>query len=203
MQSSDLKPGDIMACHGTDIISQVIRYGTASMFGPSRLRFGPSHVAMIVPWVEGKVWFESTSLTKEHCIYRGRSVRGVQVHSPFARIDEYVGAGGFVDVYRLSDIDQLTKEECDLLQKIVFKHFLPNEVDYDTIGAIISGTRVLKMTRLLPSDALRSVFCSEVLAAILQRLHRMNRANPTKFNPACLLRRLITEGTYTFVNRIK
>ena len=43
---------------------------------------------------------------------------------------------------------------------------------------------------------LHEVFCSELIAATLQRLCRLNREDPTRFNPGRLVRRLIHEGTY-------
>ncbi|MBT6153663.1 MAG: hypothetical protein HOH82_03115, partial [Planctomycetaceae bacterium] len=59
-------------------------------------------------------------------------------------------------------------------------------------------TRLFKRTRLLPNADLNELFCSELVAAVLMRLSRLNRTNPTRYNPACLLRQLVREGSYQF-----
>jgi hypothetical protein len=48
----------------------------------------------------------------------------------------------------------------------------------------------------LPGADLQSLFCSELVAAILMRLNRLNHANPTGFSPARLLRTLVLLGKY-------
>lgn len=78
------------------------------------------------------------------------------------------------------------------------RHFIGKEVTYDLGGALLSGTRLFKRTRLLPSADLNELFCSELVAAVCMRLGRMNRSNPTRFNPACLLRELVRHGTFQF-----
>ncbi len=71
-----------------------------------------------------------------------------------------------------------------------------NPVGFDLGGAILSGTRAIRWLGLLPGADLHSLFCSELVAAILMRLNRLNHANPTGFSPARLLRLLVTLGTY-------
>lgn len=194
----ELLPGDLAACYGTDWVSRAISLGTASLFAPRRLRLGPSHVAVICERHGAPVWVESTTLCKHPCVILGRHTSGVQAHLPELRIQDYVSAGGCVDIYRLSPIDRLSHAESDLLTRILVKHFIGRMVRYDTGGALVSGTRLFKRTRLLPRADLDSLFCSELAAAVFMRLSRMNRANPTRYNPACLLRQLVREGTVQF-----
>lgn len=200
-----LQPGDVLACYGSDFLSRMITWGTATIFAGRRLRLGPSHMAIIAEKDGSPIWIESTMLCPHPCIVQGLHARGVQAHLPEYRVHDYVARGGRVDLYRLSPIDALSKAEAALLTEILFQHFLGRGVNYDTGGALISGTRVLKRARLLSfiRDAdLDAIFCSELIAAVLMRLHRMNRDNPTKFSPAHLLRRLVKEGTYQFVGRV-
>lgn len=206
-------PGDIIAFYGTGRTSVAIRLGTCSPVAPKRLRFGPSHVGIVCnPWADDSrpcfqgydkpVLIESTSLARTPPLFPpGKPCQGVQAHIPSHRIEEYLDSGGYADLYRLSPIDRFSSEESLLLSRILIKHFLYMRSAYDTGGALLSGTRVLKLTRLLPASALETVFCSELIAAVLQRLSRMNRTNPTKHNPSSLLRTLVWQGTYQFDTR--
>jgi len=111
-------------------------------------------------------------------------------------VRDYLAAGGTVDVYRLTDINQFDQKERRLLRRILFRHFLWTPVGYDLGGAILSGTRAIRWLGLLPGADLHSLFCSELVAAILMRLNRLNHANPTGFSPARLLRTLVVQGKY-------
>lgn len=195
----DFQPLDLLACYGTDATARAITWMTASAFAPRRLRLGPSHVAVICRHHEMPLWLESTTLCHLPCAVLGYRVEGVQAHLPEQRIDDYVHAGGRVDLYRLSPIERLSQNDSELLSKILIRHFLGQLVTYDLGGALLSGTRLFKRTRLLPAADLNELFCSELVAAVLMRLGRLNRANPTRYNPACLLRQVVREGTFQFM----
>ena len=190
--SKGLKPGfdplDIAACYGTGFTAKAISYGTASVLAPPRLKVGPSHVATFCNYQQRMMWIESTTLCPHPCEITGRPINGCQAHHPASRIADYLADGGRVDLYRLSAIEKLSRDERDLLSRILIRHFVGREVTYDLGGALLSGTRLFKRTRLLPSADLNELFCSELVAAVCMRLGRMNRSNPTQFNPACLLR---------------
>jgi hypothetical protein len=190
-----LLPGDIAACFGTDLTGRAISWGTASPFAPCGLRIAPSHVAICCEFEERIVWVESTTLCGHACLVRGRPVSGVQVHRPHTRIADYV-RGARVDIYRLADIQQLSSAESRLLSRILIDHFVRHAVSYDMGGAMLSGTRAFQLTRFFPSANLDELFCSELVAAVLMRLGRMNHANPTRFSPGRLLRELVRQGTY-------
>ena len=197
-----LKPGDIAACFGTDFPSRLISSVTASWFGPGDLRWGPSHVALICYSDDSPLWVESTTLSHRPCQVRGEPIEGVQAHLPEDRIGDYLDSGGQVDIYRLSDIDSLSQDESRLLTHILIDHFVRRSVRYDIAGAALSGTRVIQLLRIFPIADLHELFCSELIAAVLMRLGRMNRENPTRFNPARLLRRLMRDGTYRRLNSL-
>ncbi len=196
--TDEFLPFDLAACYGTDPAARAITWLTASVLSPPRLRLGPSHVAVICEFHGSLVWVESTTLCAHPCVILGRPVSGCQAHLPEMRIDDYVSAGGRVDLYRLSPVDRLSQFESDLLTKILVRHFIGREITYDLGGALLSGTRLFKRTRLLPSADLNELFCSELAAKVLMRLGRLNRDNPTKYNPASLLRQLVREGTAQF-----
>jgi len=196
--NDDFQPLDLAACYGADWTGRLISFGTASVLAPRRLRIGPSHIALICEQHGSPVWIESTTLCAHPCVILGRHISGVQAHLPEMRIQDYAQSGGRVDLYRLSPIDRLSQPESELLTRILIRHFIGRQVTYDMGGALLSGTRLFKRTRLLPSADLNELFCSELVAAVLMRLGRLNRANPTRYNPACLLRQLVREGTYQF-----
>lgn len=190
------QPGDLVACYGNDWISRGIQWVTWSPFATSELRCGPSHLAIMTESDCGLLWVESTTLCRHPCIVRGEVVSGCQAHEPHDRIQDYLSSGGSVAVYRLTGINQLDESERQLLRHILFQHFLWTQVKYDFGGAILSGTRAIRWLGLLPGADLHSLFCSELVAAILMRLNRLNHANPTGFSPARLLRGLVMLGKY-------
>ena len=195
-QEVAFQPGDIVACFGTDVGSRAISIATASLRGPSGLFWGPSHAAILCPHAGELLWVESTTFCRRPCRVQGRVTSGVQAHAPRWRIADYLEAGGRVDLYRLAGIESLSLAEADLLSRILIRHFVARGIDYDLAGALLSGTRVLSWTHLFPGADLNHLFCSELIAAVLMRLGRMARDNPSRFHPARLLRQLVRCGTY-------
>jgi hypothetical protein len=198
MTEFEFEPLDIAACYGTGFTAKAISYGTAALLAQPRLRIGPSHVAVLCEFHGRMVWIESTTLCEHPCVIMARHINGCQAHLPEMRIQDYLQAGGRVDLYRLAPIEKLSRVESELLTRILVRHFIGKQVTYDLGGALVSGTRLFKQTRLLPSADLNELFCSELVAAVCMRLGRMNRSNPTRFNPACLLRELVRHGTFQF-----
>jgi len=192
----DWEPGDLAACYGADAASRVIRWGTFSPFGPSGLRFGPSHVAIICQYGGQPLWVEATTLCRRPCLVREQVVSGAQAHDPDERVADYENDDGRVERYRLTEISSLSSDESQLLSRILIGHFVRRGRRYDLCGALLSGTRAFQLSRLFPAADLASLFCSELVAAVLMRLNRMNHANPTRFNPARLLRELVRTGKY-------
>lgn len=203
---AEFRPGDIAACHGRDAISRLIRAGTAA-FRPPRL--GPSHVAILCPAAiqpatpQGEqqqatrlLWVESTTFCPTPCLMQERRVKGVQVQRIEDRIGQYRATGGRVDLYRLSPLWELDREEQFRLTMAMLSHV---GLGYDLRGAIRSGTRLYARLPIFPPACLESLFCSELLAAVLMRLGRLNHANPTRYNPARLLRELVATGKYHLV----
>ncbi len=197
------QPGDIAACYGADWTGRLISLGTASLFAPPKLRIGPSHVAILCELKGDLTWVESTTLCEAPCLVRGESVAGAQAHRPRDRVNDYVRSNGKVDVYRLTSINALSNPESLLLSAILINHFVRPGKHYDMHGAILSGTRTFQLSRLFPGANLDELFCSELVAAVAMRLNRMNHSNPTRFNPARLLRQLVRSGKYHFLRSIE
>lgn len=188
--------GDILACYGAEAVSRAISWGTFSLFAPCGLRVAPSHVSIIADLHGEPAVFESTTLSNRECLIAGEVTAGIQCQRPIERVWDYTHRGGRVDVYRLMRWEELSRptevyELSDLLRRMT-----EARLRYDTFGAVLSGTRAFQMTRLFPTADLESLFCSELVAFCLMRLNRMARANPARFNPGRLLRRLVSHGTY-------
>lgn len=197
------RPGDILACYGADFTSRLISWGTTDLLAPRSLQFGPSHVALICDYQSEPLWVESTTMCRTPCVVQGRLISGAQAHFPDDRIDDYVQHGGHVDLYRLSSLMSLSAAESQLLSTILVDHLVRGGIHYDLRGAIFSGTRAFQLTRLFPNADLNELFCSELVAAVAMRLQRMNHANPTRYNPARLLRELVRHGTYYRVQTLQ
>lgn len=196
-----IQPGDLFACRGRDRVSRLISWGTARLLAPAGLRVGPCHVAIAARHGRhGMLWVESTAFGSalqqgEGCVIRKRVADGCQAHTLANRID-YWRAVGSVEVYRLAPIESLSTEESGLLSEILFKHFVEPGIRYDWPHVVLAGTRVLKRTDLMPAETRDALFCSELVAAVLMRLGRLARGNPTRYSPADLLRELVRNGTY-------
>lgn len=174
-------PGDLLLFSGRDWTSRVIEWATR----------GPSHVGMLCPHADyGPLVYESTTLCDEPCVITGKRIQGVQAHFPASRIARYPGT---VALLRLMPAWRLNRDEVALLHRWL-SHVISET--YDLRGAILSGTRLFKWTALMPYPDLGSLFCSELCAAALMRLHRMPLENPSIYNPASLLRELRRCGTY-------
>lgn len=198
--------GDLFACWGGDWLSRAISLETSSLLGPTPMRWGPSHVAIACPrWFPLHhlqcYWWESTTLTQRPCLEADRPVSGCQVHPIVSRLHDYTRGGGRVSVYRLTEFDALTERDVTQLRALLGQcvgdvdDTKRQPVTYDTAGALCSGTRIIKRFTLWRNQR-DTLFCSELLAAVLQRLGRLCRQNPSEFTPAKLMRKLLTEGTY-------
>ena len=120
-----------------------------------------------------------------------RPVYGVQEHRPVDRWNAYQGR---CVVYR--PVMALSQEQKDQMG-IELRRFSAGHVPYDLAGALISGTRFLRY--LVPASRNR-LFCSELVATVLQRSHLMNWGSPAGYSPGRLLRELVKAGTFERVN---
>lgn len=173
------RPGDLLFFYGQTWQSRVIEAVTR----------GPSHVGICSAWyhccqpvVDGEtLLFESTTLCDLPDLLLGEKIDGVQVHRPAERIDAYQGR---ICCMRLADGWELEKDEEYALRN--WLHDLHGK-PYDLEGALASGTRLFKWLPLMPYPDLGHLFCSELCAELLMRLHRLPLGDPGVYNPASLM----------------
>lgn len=190
----DWQPGDIAACFGTGPLSLAISTATAWPLAPAGLKLGPSHVAIIGRLNNGSPgWFESTTLCARDCLLRDEPVQGCQVHAPEDRVADY---GGRVLQYRPHPVWQFQTDERVALS-LMLADCVRNETNYDTRGALLSRSHVLQHLSCLAGEPLAALFCSELVALVLQRFGRLcPNTHPGRFHPGSLLRRLVKTGIY-------
>lgn len=180
VSASRFQPGDLLAFYGRDLVSRVIELATC----------GPSHVGIVCD-MGGPMLVESTTLCELPCAVTGECLAGVQAHRPWDRIGNYVGRVVHVP---LSPVWRLSRSESEFLTAMLAQHWIGKP--YELAGAILSGTRLLKWSRLLPYPDGSSAFCSHLVAACLQRLGRMPLRRASAFNPASLIRLERRLGVY-------
>lgn len=198
----EFRPGDILACYGTCPVARAIRRWTyRPWYRDQRLRCAPSHVGIIadlpVSGMTTRVLVESTSLCDRDCLITGRPVSGVQAHGPEGRVWDYLRGGGWVDQYRPTEACEFNDAELGrlaILCRAMAGH------DYDTIGAGFSGLAITRRWLNRTAD-LSTLFCSELVARLLQCLNRMNWSNPSNWTPGDLIREAVCTGVYEHVRR--
>lgn len=183
-----LQAGDLLAFSGTDLLSRIVQLGTFSRF---------SHVGICARWGDRLLLFESTTLNPEPCAILGRRLDGVQAHCPWQRICAYPGE---VWCCRLVSQERLKPDESrrltDFLAELLGKQ-------YDTPGALLSGTRLLKRRWWASREDLARLFCSELCTAALKHVRRFPLVNASAVNPSELVREAVRIGMYQPAVRLK
>lgn len=193
--------GDILACHGRDVVSRGIRLATTWPLDPWSVFSPPSHVAICCRWHNEVIAVESTSFPRRACLIQRKQVQGVQAHSPHEVIGDYRHACGRVDVYRLVGIHRLTNREDHDFSRWLIDEFVKPGIRYDTAGAILSAERISRLVHRMPNADLNQLFCSELIAAVLMRVGLMNQDNAALYSPGRLLRELLRLGKYKLIRR--
>lgn len=138
------------------------------------------------------------------CLEAKRKVSGVQCHAVGDRLKDYLWEGR-VDVYRLTPINAMCGHAVQDMRDDLISWFIRENVSYDFASAVFSGADVIrsidKFTGMM-IPKLESVFCSQLIAAELMSLCRMNRDNPQRYNPGRLLRNLVEQGTYSRIRSL-
>ena len=183
-----LHTGDVVACWGNDWVSRVISLMTCSLLPPWVLRWPPSHVAIIHREPDAEpIWYESTTMAPGRPASGKRPVYGVQEHRPAERWSDY---GGRCVVYRPT-VKLTTAQKQQM--GVELRRFAAGHIPYDMTGALLSGMWVLRY--LVPASRQR-MFCSELIATVLQRVRLMNWGSPAGYSPGRLLRELVKAGAF-------
>lgn len=155
-------------------------------------------------WQEQLLMFESTTLNDRPCEITGQMIKGVQAHKPLDRIEAYDG-----DVYycRLTR-PYRAKFESNGRQRRLSIGCLARIGDaYNGRGAALSGTHLTLRLRdhfwaWSKTDRTR-LFCSQYLASVLSPIDLFPIDDPRKWNPARLLKKLVSSGVYKPPKRVE
>ena len=175
----ELAPGDLLGFSGNDLVSHVVNLGSLGL--PYR---GISHVGIVSEWASKLVLFESTTFQSKPCLIKGKIIAGVQAN----RIEDRLA--GRVWLYKL-------KRPLTLSDRIKLRDFLLTYVgkSYDTLGAFQSGGKLFSLIQKLKfQENLHTIFCSELCAAALREVDRLETESASYWSPNKLLRYLVTNG---------
>ncbi|QGJ71055.1 Hypothetical protein PBC10988_27580 [Planctomycetales bacterium 10988] len=175
------QPGDLVAFSGNSWVGRFIRLITLSRF---------SHVGIICFHQGRPLLIESTTLSPFPCLLTGKRIHGVQAHDPYRVLQRGLSR---IWVCRLQRHEELAPSESERLTAFLlrFLHF-----EYDTPGALLSGTRFLKRRWWASREDLTRLFCSELCAAALKHIRRFPLVNASVINPSELIREGVRLGIY-------
>lgn len=191
------QPLDIVACWGRDYMSRLITAGTYWPRRPRELRWGPSHVALVVPYrdrnrgLDGLYWLESTTKCPHPCIVSNRCISGIQLHRIEDRINDYTEHGGTVRTYSLQKDFRPSLVSLDYLENEIVKRDIGSKIPYDLLGAGMSRTIVLRNLLRMLGARRDHLFCSDLIALYLMRLGLFPADDPDAYYPGKLLNWLI------------
>ena len=126
----------------------------------------------------------------QHSVKELRSI-GIQPDVLLCRADRPIPGDERRKIALFTNVEARAVIECLDVDSI---YKIPGQLHKQGLDQIV----VDKLRLDAPQADLNELFCSELVAAVCMRLGRMNRSNPTKFNPACLLRELVRQGTFQF-----
>jgi len=142
---------------------------------------------MIFTYRDRPMLIESTTLCNVPCEIKGTRIKGVQAHSPLARVRQYDGRVYRAPIrwgchFRASQSRELTEQ--------IYTEYLGEP--YDLRGALASPTHL----PLLSYPDLGSLFCSALCALLLMDFGKLNREDPKRITPAGLLRRVYRSAVH-------
>ncbi len=155
-----------------------------------------SHVGIFATHRAEVLLFESTTLCDLPCAIRGAHVEGVQAVRPEDRFRDYRGRVWVYPLYRPlyeCESERLTAFLLDSLGR-----------EYDMIGAFRSGGLGFSwFESLLHTECLRSIFCSELVAAAHAHIGLFPTTNASRWSPNRLVRRERLAGLLRRPVRVK
>lgn len=192
LDTSNLKPGDIIGFSGRCWVSTIINLFTGGI--PF---WGLSHVGIMAHDHNGQLLFwESTSESDLPCEIAGRKIAGVQAHSLNKVLAAYNGRSWLYSLFR----PLYAHEDASLSE------FLASLVGrpYDKTGAIRAGGAIVApIEGLLRQENLNQLFCSEEVAAALAHIGIFQTANASRWSPNRLMRCLRRYGIVRKPERLK
>jgi hypothetical protein len=172
----DIRAGDVIGFSGDGGISftvNILSYGIPWV--------SISHLGIMGYHGDELLIFESTTLSNIPCEIQKRPVEGVQAVHLKDRVEKY---GGKVFHYPL--VEPLFGSG-----KRKLSQFLHDQLgkEYDLIGALRAGGKIWAwLEAQLREEDLNFLFCSELVAASLNRVDRLDTDSASRWNPNQLIR---------------
>lgn len=193
--TTDFRPGDLLGFSGADLLSDAINLATLGW-----PRWGLSHVGIVTDyWDYGICLAESTTLAHRPCLAARKRVSGAQCHPIKQRVEEYKGR---VWHYRLREpLDGELVVELDEW----FDGLLTAKCPYDYAGAVRSRCTPYAMIHRWKhgKEDLRSLFCSELVAAAWKTIGVFDTDNASGWNPNALVREAMRQRVVESPIRLK
>jgi len=186
-----LRAGDIIACSGSCIQSDIINLFTCGV--PRR---SLSHLMILAEDANDLLLFESTTQCDMPCAIRGLRLSGTQAHYIGPRLQGYRGK-----VWHYPLATPLRTFERRHLSR-----FLKSELGrpYDAEGAIEAGGKLWNaICRRLHPESLSALFCSEWVAAALKSIERFDTPSASAWSPNGLIREANRRGILAKPRRLK
>lgn len=183
----DYEPGDLVVFAGRSCTSRLIALRTCPPICWWR-GWLDSHIGIIGVYAGETHLFESTTLSDLPCSITGKNIRGVKAVNPHARAATYDGL-----VWRLPLRNSLNAGNSSVLTGALVNAIgAPYE---DLASLALVGARFLKRHWLFRADTSR-LFCSELVAMVLEIILRLPPGNASIWTPSGLARRVVWQGTH-------
>jgi hypothetical protein len=194
----DLKDGDVVGFSGSHYLSDfinVVTYGVP--------RYSISHVGILARKNKRSKWlvFEANEDVPYPCAITKRKHDGVQAHSLDLLLERYPGKAW---LYRLKGPAILKMEDGQQYLSLYDAMCTELGTPYDWMGAKRAGGFFHSAIHaLLHKQDTSSLFCSELVAMILNEYGILDTNNVSKWSPNRLMRHLVRKQIYDKAVRLK
>lgn len=181
----DLLPGDIIGFCSRDVIADTICVMSGALPG------GIHHVGIVGGMPGAPLIYESCTSLRPPCYHAGKLVKGVQAHT----VDELLE---FISTRKTRLWHYRQRHPLYLHEAARLEHWLRQRIGlpYDLDGALHAGGGILFRTLalLIRGENLAGMFCSELAAAGLVHVGRLQTRSASRWNPTKLCRTLVRFG---------
>lgn len=174
------RAGDLVGFSGSDLLADAINLATLGL-----PRWGLSHVGILIEHrYFGICLAESTTLASQPCLVAGRVVSGAQLQPIIRRVEQYRGRVWHYPLRLPLGMPLVSALSAYLIGLI------EAECPYDTIGAARSRSTLYAAVHRWKHgrEDLRSLFCSELVAAAWARFDLFETTNASGWSPNALVR---------------
>jgi hypothetical protein len=185
MNSLGMRSGGIVGFSTFDLPASIINIGTFGVPG-----IGIHHVGILSRDCGKMMLFESTTTERPPCFYTGECIKGVGARSVSDTTEFFKGRNTKLWYYGLR-----SPLYCD--EEIRLQMWLRQMIGtpYDMDGAVhAAGFLFNALSSVLRGEDLSSLFCSEMSAAALSYIDRLQIPDASRWNPNKLVRHLVRHG---------